>query len=193
MSFLAPAVLDYTLNGQMPAKLGNAHPQMSPHGVYASAGENRWIAIACENDDQWKALCWIVGESLGEFGELSVDERRERADEIDAAITAWTSCREGSEADALLQRGGIPAHAIPNSVTMPTDGQLVHRSHFRNVTHATNGTMWVEGARFAMSRSSDGIHHGGPTYGEHTFEVLERLLGYDADQIAELAVAGVLE
>ena len=193
MSFLAPAVLDYTLNGQMPAKLGNAHPQMSPHGVYASAGENRWIAIACENDDQWKALCWIVGESLGEFGELGVAERRERADEIDAAITAWTSCREGSEADALLQRGGIPAHAIPNSVTMPTDGQLVHRNHFRNVTHATNGTMWVEGARFAMSRSSDGIHHGGPTYGEHTFEVLERLLGYDADQVAELAVAGVLE
>ncbi len=193
MSFLAPAVLDYTLNGQLPAKLGNAHPQMSPHGVYPSAGENRWIAIACENDDQWKALCWIVGESLGGFGELGVAERRERADEIDAAITAWTSCREGSEADALLQRGGIPAHAIPTSVTMPTDGQLVHRNHFRNVTHATNGTMWVEGARFAMSRSSDGIHHGGPTYGEHTFEVLERLLGYDADQIAELAVAGVLE
>ncbi len=193
MSFLAPAVLDYTLNGQLPAKLGNAHPQMSPHGVYASAGENRWIAIACENDDQWKALCWIVGESLGEFGELGVAERRERADEIDAAITAWTSCREGSEADALLQRGGIPAHAIPTSVTMPNDGQLVHRNHFRNVTHATNGTMWVEGARFAMSRSSDGIHHGGPTYGEHTFEVLERLLGYEADQIAELAVAGVLE
>lgn len=193
MSFLAPAVLDYTVNGQMPPKLGNAHPQMSPHGVYPSAGENRWISIACENDDQWKALCWIVGESLGGFGELGLAERRERADEIDEAISAWTSSREGSEADALLQRGGIPAHAIPTSVTMPTDGQLVHRNHFRNVTHATNGTMWVEGARFAMSRSSDGIHHGGPTYGEHTFEVLERLLGYDADQIAELAVAGVLE
>ena len=76
MSFLAPAVLDYTVNGQMPPKLGNAHPQMSPHGVYPSAGENRWIAIACENDDQWKALCWIVGESLGGFGELGPDERR---------------------------------------------------------------------------------------------------------------------
>ena len=30
-------------------------------------------------------------------------------------------------------------------------------------------------------------------YGEHTMEVLEDLLGYDAERIAELAVAEALE
>ena len=191
MTFLAPAVLDYEVNSHLPDKLGNDHPVMSPHGVFASAGEDRWIAVACDNDDQWRALCGVVGaEGLGGLG---VDERRERADEIAELITAWTSQRDGVEAHDELQAAGVPAHAIADSAMMADDPQLEHRSHFRNVTHGTNGTMWVEGTRFVMSRSSDGISHGGPTYGEHTFEVLEQLLGYDPDRIAELAVAGVLE
>ncbi len=191
MTFLAPAVLDYEVNGHLPDKLGNDHAVMSPHGVFASAGEDRWIAVACENDDQWRALSRIIGaEGLGGLG---VDERRERADEIAELITAWTSQRDGVEAHDELQAAGVPAHAIADSAMMVDDPQLEHRSHFRNVTHGANGTMWVEGTRFVMSRSSDGISHGGPTYGEHTFEVLEQLLGYDPDRIAELAVAGVLE
>ncbi|WP_420435759.1 CaiB/BaiF CoA transferase family protein [Candidatus Poriferisodalis sp.] len=191
MTFLAPAVLDYEVNGHLPDKLGNDHPVMSPHGVFASAGEDRWIAVACANDDQWRALCEVIGADG--FAGLGVDERRERADEIAELITAWTSVRDGLEAHDELQAAGIAAHAIADSAIMATDPQLEHRNHFRNVPHGTNGTMWVEGTRFMMSRSSDGISHGGPTYGEHTFEVLEQLLGYDQDRIAELAVAGVLE
>ena len=191
MTFLAPAVLDYEVNGHLPDKLGNDHPVMSPHGVFASAGEDRWIAVACENDDQWRALCGVI--AADGLGGLGVDERRERADEIAELITAWTSVRDGLEAHDELQAAGIPAHAIADSVMMAADPQLEHRNHFRDVTHGTNGTMWVEGTRFVMSRSSDGIRHGGPTYGEHTFEVLEQLLGYDQERITELAVAGVLE
>ena len=38
-----------------------------------------------------------------------------------------------------------------------------------------------------------GFSWAGPTYGQHTMEVLEGLLGYDVDRIAELAVAEALE
>ena len=191
MSFLAPAVLDYGVNGRMPAKLGNDHPSMSPHGVFAATGEDCWIAVACESDEQWQALCGVLGADA--LAGLGVGERRERADEIAGLITAWTSERDAVEAHSELQAAGVPAHAVANSEMMAADPQLAHRRHFREVGHGSNGTMWVEGTRFSMSRSSDGISHGGPTYGEHTFEVLEQLLGYDADRVTELAVAGVLE
>ena len=191
MTFLAPAVLDYGVNGHLPDKLGNDHPTMSPHGVFAAAGEDRWIAVACENDGQWRSLCAVIGADA--LAGLGVGERRERADEIAGLITAWTSARGGVEAHNELQAAGVAAHAIADSADMAADPQLELRNHFRNVTHGSNGTMWVEGTRFAMSRSDDGISHGGPTYGEHTFEVLEQLLGYNQDQITELAVAGVLE
>ena len=79
------------------------------------------------------------------------------------------------------------------SEALAEDPQLEHRRHFRHVNHMTNEKMWVEGTRFVMSRSSDDITDAGPSYGQHTFEVLEGFLGYDADRVAELAVAGVLE
>jgi crotonobetainyl-CoA:carnitine CoA-transferase CaiB-like acyl-CoA transferase len=79
------------------------------------------------------------------------------------------------------------------SEALAEDAQLEHRRHFRHVNHMTNEKMWVEGTRFLMSRSRDEITDAGPSYGQHTFEVLEGILKYDADRIAELAVAGVLE
>ena len=79
------------------------------------------------------------------------------------------------------------------SPEMAEDPQLQHRRHFRHVAHQTNEKMWVEGTRFQMSRSTDDITDAGPSYGQHTFEVLEGILGYDADKIAELAIAEALQ
>ena len=192
MHFLTPAVLDYRVNGREPQPVGNDHPSMFPHGNYASDGEDKWVAIACENDDQWTAMCHLM--SLPEhLLELGSEQRRERREEIDSEISAWTSQRSGAEAQDSLQEAGVTAHRLQMSDALADDPQLEHRRHFRHVDHMTNEKMWVEGTRFVMSRSSDDITDAGPSYGQHTFEVLEGLLGYDADRIAELAVAGVLE
>ena len=62
-----------------------------------------------------------------------------------------------------------------------------------DVPHATQGTTWIEGSRFRLSRTPGGPERAGPTMGEHTWEVLSDLLGYDADRIADLAAAELLE
>jgi crotonobetainyl-CoA:carnitine CoA-transferase CaiB-like acyl-CoA transferase len=192
MHFLAPALLDFSLNGHIPDSVGNDHPTMSPHGAYPSFGEDKWVVIACRDDDDWTALCDVAG--LGaELRSLSVDERRRRRDEIDEVIGVWTAVRTGAEAQAALQERGVAAHRIQSSQDLAEDPQLQHRRHFREVAHAEHGTMFVEGPRYQMSRSADELTDAGPTYGQHTFEVLEGILGYDAEQIADLAVAGVLE
>ena len=120
-------------------------------------------------------------------------QRRELEQQIDDAIASWTSGLSGSKAQELMQSAGIPAHCVQNSADLVDDPQLKHRRHFREVTSATHGTVFVEGTRFQMSRSVDEITDSGPTYGQHTFEVLEGILGYAPEKIAELAVAGVLE
>ena len=192
MNFLAPAVLDYVLNNELPEKIGNTHPLMAPHGTFPSQGDDRWVSIACETDDQWRALCEVVG--LGDdYPNLGLEERRNRISEIDQVISGWSEGLTGVEAQEILQAAGVPAHQLQNSEDLASDSQLQHRRHFREVASATNGTMFVEGTRFQMSRSTDEITDSGPTYGQHTFQVLEEILGYDADRIAELAVAGVLE
>jgi benzylsuccinate CoA-transferase BbsF subunit len=92
----------------------------------------------------------------------------------------------------LCQLGGIPAHRVQNTRECLSDPQLAHRNHFIEVGHATQGTTWVENTRFGLSRTPAAVAYGGPTWGEHSWEILAEELGYDPERIADLAVAEVL-
>ena len=87
----------------------------------------------------------------------------------------------------------MAAHVVQNSPEFAADPQVIHRGHFVEVEHAKQGTTVVEASRFRLSRTPATFSHGGPTFGEQTFEVLTELLGYDGDRIADLAAAELLE
>jgi len=56
------ALLDFAANGRTAPRMGNEDTAMAPHGCYPCRGEDRWIVIAVENDDQWRALCAVLGQ-----------------------------------------------------------------------------------------------------------------------------------
>jgi crotonobetainyl-CoA:carnitine CoA-transferase CaiB-like acyl-CoA transferase len=165
---------------------------MVPHGVFPVAGDDRWIAIVCQDDDQWQALCKLAGFGPG-LGDLDSADRRQREDELEQLIARWSAGASGAELEAELQRAGIACHRVQVSADLVDDPQLVHRGHFVEVDHADHGRIWVEGSRFRLSRTPASITSGGPTLGQNTFDVLLGILGYDDERLAELAVAGVLE
>jgi crotonobetainyl-CoA:carnitine CoA-transferase CaiB-like acyl-CoA transferase len=70
--------------------------------------------------------------------------------------------------------------------------QLVERGHFVEIDHPL-GRRLVENARVQFSRTPARIDRPSPLLGEHTFDVLSDVLGYDADRIATLAAAEALE
>ena len=87
----------------------------------------------------------------------------------------------------------MPAHPVVNSPEAFADPQLQHRGHFVEVPHGRLGTTLMEGSRFVLSRTPARMRRAGPTFGEDAFEILSENLGYDADRIAEIAAAGLLE
>jgi crotonobetainyl-CoA:carnitine CoA-transferase CaiB-like acyl-CoA transferase len=192
ISFLAPAVLDYVVNGREADRPGNRHAGMAPHGVFPVAGDDLWITIACQDDAQWRSLVGLAGfdESLAD---LDLAKRKEREDELEHLIVDWTASQDGAELEAALQEAGIAAHRVQGSELLTNDPQLLHREHFVDVEHADHGSIHVEGSRFKLSRTPASITQGGPTLGQHTFDVLMGILEYDEDRIGEIAVAGVLE
>ena len=192
MNFLTPHLLGWTVNGQLAPKIGNADPSMLPHGIHRCSGDDEWVAVACENDQQWRRLCDLL-DLPAEWSKADLAGRRVLETEIESAIEAWTSTRGGLEVQSSLQTIGVPAHVVPDSIVVSSDPQLEYRNHFRQAPHGEHGSMWIEGTRFCMSRSVDTIRAAAPTLGQHTFDVLEGILGYDADRISELAVAGILE
>jgi len=196
MHFLTPALLDYNVNGHVQGREGNRDRHMAPHGVYRAAGEDRWVAIAIRDDEQWRALCDVMGRpALASDKRFAIlDDRLANQDELDAILSEWTRECEKGEAEALLQARGVPAHALSSSSAEALeDPQLMHRGHFVELPHEIHGTTTVEGSRFQLSRTPAKIERAAPTFGRDNFYVLETILGYDAERIAELAAAGVLE
>ena len=195
LHFLAPALLDYEVNGAVQGRDGNRDREMAPHGVYPSAGDDRWVAIAVPGDDEWRAFCDVM-----ERPELATDQRfamaasrLDHVEELDEIVAGWTRRREPAEAEAALQNRGIAASAVQTSYDLFADTQLRHRGHFAPVQHPTLGEITVEASRFKLSRTPARTERSGPTLGGDNQYVLETLLGYDAERIAKLVAAGVLE
>lgn len=172
---LAPALLDYTVNGVVAERFGNDDPVFHPHGVFPSSGDDRWVAIACTDDDRRAALASLTG---------GLDH---------GAIAAWTSQRSPDEAAEALQAVGVAAHAVQNSPELAADPQLAHRRHFLAFEHPSLGEVVIEGPRYRLSRTPPEVAWTGPMLGQHTVEVLTGILGYDEERLVELLGSGALE
>ncbi|MCY3922853.1 MAG: CoA transferase [Chloroflexi bacterium] len=170
--FLTPAFLQYRLTGEKWLADGNNDPDMSPHGVFPSEGDDRWIAIACRGDADRAALESVInGQALEE----------------------WTAARSNEDAMHALQAVGVPAHAVQDSAACFADPQLQHRNHFAELDHPTQGKSVVEAARIVFGRTPAGRPQVAPTMGADNDAVLRDLLGYTDEQIIELVASGALQ
>jgi len=192
LHYMTPAILDHQLNGTPWDRLGNDDPDLFPHAIYRSAGEDRWVAIAVRDDADWRALAGAIGrpEWGDDPGLVGADARRARAAAIDSAIEAWTATRSPTEAETALQAIGVPAHAVARTGT-EEDPQLVHLRHHVTVPHAGHPDRIVERTRIELTRTPPDPHHV-PAMGQHTEQVLREVLGYDDARIAQLRSTGAL-
>jgi len=194
LHFLAPEILDYQVSGHLATRMGNRDRWASPHGVYPCAGEDQWCAIAVEDDTQWEALLGVLGtpdeldvERLGRS-----EDRRARQDEIDAWIAAWTRERSPREVMEKLQGAAIPTGAVQRDSDLLLDPQLAHRGFYRMLEHREMGIVPYAGHQFRIRGYESGPRKPAPCLGEHSFQVLQDLLGLGEEEIAELVASGGL-
>lgn len=194
MQLVADALIDAAMNGHTPARAGNAHPSMSPHGVYACAGEDRWIAIACEDDAQWRALCRAIGTPALAGGARYADvisRVRHRAG-VDAIVAGWTRDRDAHAAARQLQAAGVPAAPVLDVASLFDDVQARHREWIQWIRHDDIGPMPHTSAAFNLTATPFRITRPAPRFGEHNDEVLRGLLGYDDLEMSALRAARVI-
>ncbi|MEZ5411956.1 MAG: CoA transferase [Acidimicrobiales bacterium] len=193
LHYMTPAILDHQITGNPWDRMGNDDPELCPHGVYPSAGDNEWVAIAVRSVDDWRALATAIGrDDLAADPALGTAEgRRARQAELDAAIAAWTADRPPGDAEAVLQARSVPAHAVVHSHMDELDPQLVHRQHLVPVLHEGQPERVVERTRIELSRTPPDPHHI-PAMGQHTDQILRDVLGYDEARVAQLRACGAL-
>jgi crotonobetainyl-CoA:carnitine CoA-transferase CaiB-like acyl-CoA transferase len=85
-------VVGYSMNGRLPQPMGNRDSSMAPHGCYPCAGDDQWVTVAVEDDEQFAAHCRVMGRP-----ELAADPRfadvvirYRNQDELDGIVAEWT-------------------------------------------------------------------------------------------------------
>jgi crotonobetainyl-CoA:carnitine CoA-transferase CaiB-like acyl-CoA transferase len=195
IQLLSRAILDYTVNGRIQTRMGNANAEYAPSGVYPCAGTDRWIALAAPTDEAWRALDKAATQHWAEDRRFATPGARlENRDALDAAIGAWTAAFEANALEDLLQGVGVPAHRVSSSADVMADPQLNARDHFLYLDHPLLSTkMPIEASRMCLSRTPAVISWPGAAIGQHNDYVLRELLGLTDKEITNLVTAKALE
>jgi crotonobetainyl-CoA:carnitine CoA-transferase CaiB-like acyl-CoA transferase len=192
--FIASAVLDYTVNGRVQTRTGNALEEYAPSGVYACIGADRWVALAAPTDAHWLALCKASGQGWAEDGRFATAAaRRANRNALDTAIGAWTVGFEPAALEERLQGVGVPVHGVATSVEVLADPQLRARGHILYIQDRRLGAIPVETSRMRFSRTPAITTWPGPDVGQHNDHVLREMLGMSDEEITELVIDEALE
>jgi crotonobetainyl-CoA:carnitine CoA-transferase CaiB-like acyl-CoA transferase len=191
---LSPWVLDFDVNGHVGSRQGNRSERAVPHGAFPCAGDDRWVAVAAWDDDDWARLARAIGlddETARRLG--TFEARRAAVDEVEALVARWTASRRPDEVAATLQGAGLEAVPVADLGDASADPQLHHRHHFVTLEHPCMGECGYEHNGFRLSDAPAGFTRTSPTLGEHNQYVLGEVLGLGTDEQQRLLDDGVLE
>src|SRR5439155_246221 len=130
--------LEGPATGRPAAQCGNAALYACPHGVYPSAGEDRWVAIAVVGDGAWERFAGALGWPL-EPALASLDGRLAARAALDRRVAEWTRARSAGEAAAALQAAGVSAMPVENGDDHRADPHLAARGAIVTVEHPEIG------------------------------------------------------
>jgi crotonobetainyl-CoA:carnitine CoA-transferase CaiB-like acyl-CoA transferase len=194
-------ILDWSANNRIWSRYGNRSPYKpaAPHGAYPSAGDDRWLAIACFTDAEWRALTDVAGhpEWASDVRFKDLAGRLKHQDALDALIAGWTKSREGYETMMALQRAGVPAGVCQTAGDRcDHDPQLAALEWLTEVTGTKIGRWPLAEVPVKLSESpayiGGRLDRGAPCYGEDNEYVYGELLGMSSTEIKTLADEGVI-
>jgi benzylsuccinate CoA-transferase BbsF subunit len=180
MQFMAPLILDYTVNKRVAGRKGNRCEYAAPHNAYPCFGDDRWCTIAVFNDAEWRSFCGVVGRDgwLEDARFSTVLGRKEHEDELDALVAEWTSTRTAEEVMVQMQTAGVASGIVETARDqLDLDPQMKYREFFREIDFPGFGLYHTTlGANFLMA-SQPYEPKRGPVVGEHNEYVFKQIVG----------------
>ena len=193
-SLVGDSLFAYSVTGEVPQSDGNFHPEMCPHGAYPCQGVD-WISIAVASEDEWQALCTVLGaEELkadARFADLK--RRLENRHALDDALGRLTADQDATDLAERLRHAGVPAFKSMNSIDLCSDGFLWGREGYRMVSDHRNGTRPTIGPSWRITPDGPNVTRGAPLLGEHNDYVYRVLLGLPQERLDDLVERKIVD
>ncbi len=192
VAMLANLSSAYLCSGSIPGRMGNAHQAIVPYHVFPSADE--FLIVAVGNDGQFARFCEVLGEPGWASDErFAANPARVRhRDLLVSMITQRMQARPAREWLAALEAARVPCGPINDLAQVFADPQVVHRGVEIRAPHAKAGEVRMVANPVKFSATPVAHDRAPPLLGEHTDEVLGRLLSIDAGRLAALRGKGIL-
>ncbi len=188
------AVMEYSLTGKEPPRVGNRDGRKSPHNVFRCLGEEKWVAVSVETDEQFRALSNVTG-NVGWADDVrfaTVNARVENQDELEALLQHWTADQEVEAVVAVLQAAGVPAAPVNDSADVLADPHLLDRGFVAHPEHPVAGTRPVLSLPWAADGRRVDDLRAAPTFGQHNQWVLKELLQVPDEEYERLVSSGAI-
>lgn len=188
------ALMDLEMNGRVWDTEGSRHASMAPHGIYPSSGEDRWVAISCAGDDEWRGLTRAMGGPAWAWAArfASHSSRQANAGELDGAIARWTRSLTAEEATARCQAHGVAAAPVMGLEAHQDHPHFRARAAVRAVRHPAVGDFALYASPIKLSATPGKIERAAPCLGEHNAEVFRGLLRLTKEEYEGLVRDGVI-
>jgi crotonobetainyl-CoA:carnitine CoA-transferase CaiB-like acyl-CoA transferase len=193
LQLLANIASGYLNTGEEPVRFGNAHASIVPYQAFATA--DGLLALAVGTDEQFRRLCTQVLGRTDLAADPAFASNRKRAENRSALVAeiAEIFSREPTEHWlASLAAASVPAGKVRTVSEAFTDQPDLAGQMVAEVPHPELGSAKVVGSPLRFSGSSLAEPSHPPLLGEHTGEVLQRVIGITAGEIEALHRQGVL-
>ena len=182
----------YLVTGQVPPRQGNAHLQIVPYQLFATA--DGWLALCVGNDGQWQKFCRAAQRpDLGADPRFTtnpqrVELRQVLVPQLEAVMRTHTT----ADWERLLTAAEVPYSPVWNYARLFAEPQLAERGMRVTVRGPAGQPVDLVGTPFHIDGATLPAMRHPPGLGQHTEEVLQELLGLDADQLKSLRAQGII-
>jgi crotonobetainyl-CoA:carnitine CoA-transferase CaiB-like acyl-CoA transferase len=184
-------VTGYFASGKVPRRYGNAHASLVPYQVFDTADGQMVVAVG--NDVQWQRYCEAIGRA-----DLAADERWKKVagritgrEELVPELATTMLTRTTADWTVRLEARDVPCGPINNYKQVFEDRQVQHRG-LRVDVPRDGGAVATIASPLRLQRTPVTYEQAPPLLGEHTDEVLARVLGKSPEEITALRARRVV-
>ena len=178
--------------GGRPIRRGNQHPCIVPYEVFRA--RDAYLTLGVANSSLWEKTCRALGRE-----DLARDPRFEsetsRVTNRDALIPILNDLLAARPADewlARLEQAGVPAGRIRTVAEVCESPHLKARGMVVKLRHPKAGAITVMGVPVRLGATPGAASTPPPLLGQHTDEILTRLLRIPKAKVDKLRAAGVV-
>ena len=189
MSALANQATNWLVGGEIPQRMGSAHPNIAPYGDILYTIDNQALVLAIGNDRQFRDFCRVL-KAEGMSNDPNYQTNQLRVQNRPSLLAALRSQLGGWYAADLMQAlesAGIPVGMVRNMQ------QVMESPQAKAMLMQEAGLEGLKQVAFEGTFSYHSASLGAPpSFAKHTKAILSQVLQYPDNDIDQLLRSNVV-